>query len=56
MYIVFTEIFTEEGIERWYYGTYSHDRANEVAWELGDFHGICPVEEAEEWGVLNLPR
>ena len=59
MYTVFTEIFTENGIERWFYGRYEHERANEVAYELGQnwtdriFHSICPTEEEAEWGILN---
>lgn len=62
-YIVFTEIhnWEEHTMERWYYGTYDRATANEVAYELGQdraegvFHSICPLAEAEKWGVKNLP-
>ena len=50
MYVVFTEV---DG-ERWFYGVYERDRANEVAADLGK--EVCPLAEAEDWGVKNLPR
>lgn len=57
-YIVYTEIL-ENGVERWYYGTYDYDRANEVALELGSeypiYHCVCALEDAERMGVKNLP-
>lgn len=61
MFIVFTEIRTENTTERWYYGTYTEEVACEVALELGNdrengiFRNVCPLESAKEWGVLNLP-
>lgn len=59
MYIVYTEIH-ENGIERWYYGTYDRHTANEVALALGGeypiYHCVCKAEEADAFGILNLPR
>lgn len=60
MFTVYTEIHENGTVERWYYGTYAdRDRANEVALELGGewpvFHCVCPRDEAEAWGILNLP-
>ena len=59
MFVVFTEIINDNGIERWYYGTYEKARANEVAYQLGGeypiYHSICPLEDAKKWGIKNLP-
>lgn len=58
-YVVYTEILKEEGIERWYYGTYTRERANEVALQLGNeypiYHCVIEAEEAVEFGIKNLP-
>ena len=60
-YIVITEIFENGTCERWYYGTYSRDRANEVALSLGSdrangiFHSVIPESDAEAYGVKNMP-
>ena len=64
-YIVYTEIINRNGLERWYYGTYDHERANEVTIDLGSSydheeresvaHCVCKACEAEAFGVLNLP-
>ena len=60
-YIVYTEIIEDGHLSRWYYGTYSHERANQVAeelgqnWEDGIFHGVCPECQAENWEIENLP-
>lgn len=61
MFTVFTEIHENGRVERWYYGTYNdRDFANEVAIDLGNewpvYHCVCRAEEAEDWGILNLPR
>lgn len=61
MYIVYTEIIKENGVERWYYGTYREsDRANEVALELGGehpiYHCVCGAEDAKALKILNLPH
>lgn len=62
MFMVITEDFScDNAITRWYYGTFTdRNRANEVAMELGNdypfFHAVIPAEDAESWGVLNLPR
>lgn len=61
MFTVFTEIHENGTVERWYYGTYNdRDFANEVAIDLGNewpvYHCVCRAEEAEDWGILNLPR
>ena len=60
-YIVYTEIHTENGVERWYYGTWSNkDTANEVALELGGawptYHCVVEADRAEAFGIQNLPR
>ena len=58
-YIVYTEILENGKVERWYYGTYNRDRANEVALELGGeypiYHCVCALADAERMGVQNLP-
>lgn len=58
MYIVYTEIIGEE-LERWYYGTYTREEANRVAYELGGdypvYHCVCKAEDAEKFNILNLP-
>lgn len=59
MWIVFTEIHNENGVERWYYGKWSdRDRANEVALELGGewpiYHCVCAEADAEKFGIQNL--
>lgn len=58
-YIVYTEIHTGGDMERWYYGTYDRNRANEVALSLGNdngvWHCVCKTEEAKALNVLNLP-
>lgn len=61
-YVVFTEVFSNHHIDRWYYGTYdSRECANDVAYELNKFckddcsyHCICPLDEAEDWEIKNL--
>ena len=54
MFTVYREIFTENGIERYYFGNYSNrNRANEVALEEGCC--VCEAERAEEFGIRNLP-
>ena len=63
-YIVYTEIFNDLGVERYFFGEYpDRDRANAVAEHLnairGDddtFYCVCSREVAEEMGVRNLPR
>lgn len=59
-FMVITEIHENGKMERWYYGTYNRARANEVALELGGewpvYHCVIPANEAESWGVKNLPR
>lgn len=58
-YIVYTEIHAGSDMERWYYGTYDRNRANEVALNLGNsnsvWHCVCKIEEAKALNVLNLP-
>lgn len=60
-YVVYTEMFVNNSVERWYYGRYDYNRANEMAMELGNdyasniFHCVCTMEEARELGVKNLP-
>lgn len=58
-HVVYTETITENGIERWYYGTYDEDRANKVALELGGeyptYHCVCREDEVEELEIKNLP-
>lgn len=59
-FMVITENYTENGIERWYYGTWQNrDRANEAALELGGewptCHCVIPAAEAEAYEVKNLP-
>ena len=61
MYIVFSEIHKDGKVERWYYGTWpDRNSANEVALELGNnwpvYHCVCPEEEAEEFGIQNMPK
>lgn len=61
MWVVYTEIHTDEGVERWYYGRW-HDKhiANEVALELGGswptYHCVCQEQEAKDLGIMNMPR
>ena len=60
MYIVYTQIHENHTIERWYYGTYeTAERADEVALALGNeyptFHCVCKAEEANDYGIQNLP-
>lgn len=60
-YIVYTEIHHDQGeTERWYYGTYTREKANEVAIELGNnypiYHCVCEEKDAEKFGILNMPR
>lgn len=58
-YIVYTEL-VEDAVERWYYGTYEYERANEVAQMLGSsypvYHCVCSEEAAAELGIKNMPR
>lgn len=59
MWVVYTEIHTEKGVERWYYGKYNNrDRANEVALELKSsypiFHRVCPFGQVEELKIKNI--
>ena len=61
MYIVYTEIHKDGEVERWYYGTWpTRDWANKTALELGNkwpvYHCVCPEDEAEEFGIQNLPK
>lgn len=59
-YIVYTEHYIGEKVDRLYYGTFNTiDRASEVASELCNsypyYHFVCKWEEASELGVHNLP-
>lgn len=58
-YVVYTEIFNNGNIERWYYGTYDHTTANRVAEALGHsndtWHCVCTLADAKEMGIKNLP-
>ena len=58
-YIVYTEILTENGADRWYYGRYTRERANEVAEMLGNyyptFHCVCAESDAKALHINNLP-
>lgn len=58
-YVVYTEIIENGTCERWYYGVYDHDRANEVALELGHgngmWHCVCALGEVEAMEILNVP-
>ena len=58
-YIVYTEIHHDE-VERWYYGTYDREKANDVALEMGGaypiYHCVCKEEDAEELNIQNLPK
>lgn len=60
-YIVYTEHYFGEKVERFYYGTFeTRYRATEVASELCNaypyYHFVCELEEASELGVQNLPH
>ena len=64
-YIVYTEIHNINKMERWYYGTYDHNKANDVAYELGRYenedgdmvyHCVCKTSEARDFNILNLPK
>lgn len=63
MWIVYTEIHDENGVERWYYGRWDdHNKANEVAIELNNNRGskypvcscVCHVDNAEKLGIMNM--
>lgn len=60
-FMVVTEIIENGNTERWYYGTYSEARANEVALELGNdydegiFHVVIRADQADAFKVNNLP-
>ena len=59
-FVVYTEIHENRTVERWYYGTYDYERANQVAIELGIephhiYHCVCAKNEARALKVLNLP-
>lgn len=61
-YIVYTEIHGNNGdTERWYYGIWEdRNEANEVALELGGeypvYHNVCPLSQAKELRIQNMPR
>ena len=65
-YIVYTEIHNPNGaIERWYYGTFSKDRANDVAEQLGTkiddfgvriYHCVCKADLVDCFDIQNLPN
>ena len=64
MFIVYTEIHKKDSqgnssVERWYYGRYEHDKANEVVKQLGNsemtFHCVCAEADAEILGIRNIP-
>lgn len=58
-YVVYTEIHTNGGLDRWYYGTYTRNRANEVALELGGeypvFRCVCKATQVHDYSIKNLP-
>lgn len=61
MFITYTEIHGENGLERWFYGAYNtRERANEVALELGSeypvYRCVCEAAEAKELGIRNMPK
>lgn len=54
-YIIYKELFTEDGFDRYYYGA-SNDRnhANDVAMNV-DGGCVCEASEAREFGIQYLP-
>jgi len=58
--VVYTEIHKNGKMERWYYGVYSdHNRANDVAYELGHgdgiWHCVCDEADVHELNIKNVP-
>lgn len=59
-YIIYTEIFGET-IERYYYGSYNRNKANEVAMQMNRSAGsdthycVCDMEQAKALEVMYLP-
>lgn len=62
-YIIYTEIISKSGTQRWFYGRYDNeDRANDVAYELGQdrengiYHCVCDEDEAKKLSIQNMPE
>lgn len=54
-YIIYKELFTEEGFERYYYSaTDDRNRANEMAMSIAG-GCVCEASEAREFGIQYLP-
>lgn len=61
MYIVYSEIHKEPGIERWFYGFWKNrDQANQAALELNGhwpiYYCVCEEKEAKKLGIMNIPN